>query len=134
MHRSYIKLGALLGAISVMIGAFGSHLLKQYLTPDLLATFQTGVNYQFFHSLAVLITGLLLKRYPNDKIMWAGRFFMLGVIFFSGSLYLLVLLKATRGFDLGLFSLLTPLGGLFFLAGWIALMLGVPANKHLGED
>lgn len=134
MHRSYIKLGALLGAISVMIGAFGSHLLKKYLTPDLLATFQTGVNYQFFHTLALLITGFLLKRYPNDKIMWAGRFFMLGIIFFSGSLYLLVLVKAMRGIDLGLFSLLTPLGGLLFMAGWISLMLGVPASRHLGED
>jgi uncharacterized membrane protein YgdD (TMEM256/DUF423 family) len=117
-----------------MIGAFGSHLLKQYLTPDLLATFQTGVNYQFFHTLALLITGFLLKRYPNDKIMWAGRFFMLGIIFFSGSLYLLVLVKAMKGIDLGLFSLLTPLGGLLFMAGWISLMLGVPSSRHLGED
>jgi uncharacterized membrane protein YgdD (TMEM256/DUF423 family) len=49
-------------------------------------------------------------------------------------LYLLVLVKAMKGIDLGLFSLLTPLGGLLFMAGWISLMLGVPANKHLGED
>ena len=134
MHRGYVKLGAFLGALSVLIGAFGSHLLKKYLTPDQYSTFQTAVSYQFYHTLAVIATGLLLKRYPNDKIMWAGRLFTLGIIFFSGSLYLLLLLQILKGVDLGMLSLLTPFGGLLFLAGWIALMLGVPARKHLGED
>jgi len=134
MHRGYIKLGAFLGALSVLIGAFGSHLLKQYLTPEQFSTFQTAVNYQFHHTLALIATGLLLKRYPNNKIMWAGRLFTLGIIFFSGSLYLLVLLQAVKGMDLGMFSLLTPFGGLLFLAGWIALILGVPARRQLGEE
>lgn len=134
MHRAYIKLGAIMAALSVLIGAFGAHLLKKYLSPEVLATFHTGVTYQFFHSLAIIITGLLLKRYPNNMMMWAGRMFTLGIIFFSGSLYLLVLLQSFKGTGLGAFSLLTPLGGLLFVAGWLAIVMGVPNNKPLGND
>ncbi len=134
MHRGYIKLGAFLGALSVLIGAFGAHLLKKYLNPEVLSTFQTGVQYQFFHSIAMVLAGILLKRYPNQFIMWSGRLFMLGIIFFSGSLYLLAMLESFKGMGLGFFGLLTPVGGIFFVAGWLAMMLGVPSNKPLGDD
>jgi uncharacterized membrane protein YgdD (TMEM256/DUF423 family) len=134
MHRGYIKLGAFMAAISVVIGAFGAHLLKKYLSPELLATFQTGVIYQFFHSLALMVTGLLLKRYPNNMMMWAGRLFTLGIIFFSGSLYLLVMLQSFKGTGLGAFSLLTPLGGLLFVSGWLAIVIGVPSSKPVGNE
>lgn len=134
MHRGYIKLGAFLGALSVLIGAFGAHLLKKYLAPDVLATFHTGVNYQFYHSLALIVTGILLKRYPNNMVMWAGRLFMLGIILFSGSLYLLTLMQSFKGMDLGAFGLLTPLGGLMFVGGWLALMLGIPSSKPVGNE
>jgi len=134
MHRGYIKLGAFIAALSVIFGAFGAHLLKKYLSSDALATFQTGVSYQFYHSLGLLITGILLKRYPNNMIMWSGRLFMLGIIFFSGSLYLLALVEGFKGMDLGAFGLLTPIGGLMFLGGWIALAMGIPNSKPAGND
>lgn len=134
MHRGYIKLGAFLGALSVLFGAFGAHLLKDYLTPEVLTTFQTGVSYQFYHSLALVATGILLKRYPNNLIIWSGRLFVLGTIFFSGSLYLLALLKSLKGMELGIFGLLTPLGGLLLVSGWLSLMLGVPASKPVSND
>lgn len=134
MHRVYLKVGAFIAALSVLLGAFGAHQLKQYVSPDLVGTFQTGVSYQFYHALALLISGILLKRYPNNWIMWAGRLFVLGIILFSGSLYLLVLLKSVKDIGLGGFGLLTPVGGLLMVAGWISLMLGIPSNKPISSD
>lgn len=134
MHRVYLKIGALIGAVSVLLGAFGAHQLKLYLSPEVLATYQTAVTYQFYHALALLATGILLKRYPNDWMIWAGRMFVTGIILFSGSLYLLVMLKSIKDVGLGGFGLLTPVGGLFLAAGWICLMVGVPANKPVGND
>jgi uncharacterized membrane protein YgdD (TMEM256/DUF423 family) len=134
MHRVYLKIGALIGAISVLLGAFAAHQLKQYLAPDVLATFQTGVTYQFYHALALLVTGILLKRYPNDWIIWAGRLFVVGIILFSGSLYLLAMLKSIKDIGLGGFGLITPVGGLLLVAGWISLMVGIPSNKPISND
>ena len=134
MHRGYIKLGAFIAALGVILGAFGAHFLKNYLSSEALATFHTGVNYQFYHSIALVLTGILLKRYPNNMIMWSGRLFMLGIIFFSGSLYLLALLEGFKGMDLGGFGILTPLGGLMFLGGWLALAVGIPNSKPAGND
>jgi uncharacterized membrane protein YgdD (TMEM256/DUF423 family) len=134
MHRVYLKLGAFIAALSVLLGAFGAHQLKQYVSTDLVSTFQTGVSYQFFHALALLITGILLKRYPNNWIMWAGRMFVLGIILFSGSLYLLVMLKTVKDIGLGGFGLLTPVGGLLMVAGWICLLLGIPSDKPVNND
>ena len=134
MHRVYLKIGALIGAISVLLGAFAAHQLKQYLAPDVLATFQTGVTYQFYHALALLVTGVLLKRYPNDWIIWAGRLFVVGIILFSGSLYLLAMLKSIKDIGLGGFGLITPVGGLLLVAGWISLMVGIPSNKPISND
>jgi uncharacterized membrane protein YgdD (TMEM256/DUF423 family) len=105
------------------------------LSPEALATFNTGVSYQFYHSIALVLTGILLKRYPNNLIMWSGRLFMLGIIFFSGSLYLLALIESFKGMDLGAFGLLTPLGGLF-VPGRLGLPLamGIPNSKPTGND
>ena len=134
MHRVYLKIGAFIGALSVLMGAFAAHQLKQYLAPEILATFQTGVTYQFYHAFALLITGILLKRYPNDWIIWAGRLFVVGIILFSGSLYLLAMLKSIKDVGLGGFGLITPVGGLLLVAGWISLMIGIPANKPVSND
>jgi uncharacterized membrane protein YgdD (TMEM256/DUF423 family) len=134
MHRVYLKIGAFIGALSVLLGAFAAHQLKQYLAPDVLATFQTGVTYQFYHALALLVTGILLKRYPNDWIIWAGRLFVVGIILFSGSLYLLAMLKSIKDIGLGGFGLITPVGGLLLVAGWISLMVGIPSNKPVSND
>jgi uncharacterized membrane protein YgdD (TMEM256/DUF423 family) len=134
MHRVYLKIGAFIGALSVLMGAFAAHQLKQYVSAEVLSTFQTGVTYQFYHAFALLITGILLKRYPNDWIVWAGRLFVVGIILFSGSLYLLAMLKSIKDVGLGGFGLITPVGGLLLVAGWISLMVGIPANKPVSND
>ena len=134
MHRTFLKIGAAMGGISVLLGAFGAHQLKEYLNPEVMATFQTGVTYQFYHSIAILLAGVLHKRYPNDWIVWAGRLFITGTILFSGSLYLLAMLKSIKYVGLQGFGLLTPLGGLLLVSGWLGLMLGIPSNKPAEKD
>jgi len=134
MHRTFLKIGAAMGGISVLLGAFGPHQLKEYLNPEVMATFQTGVTYQFYHSIAILLAGVLHKRYPNDWIVWAGRLFITGTILFSGSLYLLAMLKSIKDVGLQGFGLLTPLGGLLLVSGWLGLMLGIPSNKPAEKD
>ena len=134
MHRTFLKIGAAMGGISVLLGAFGAHQLKEYLNPEVMATFKTGVTYQFYHSIAILLAGVLHKRYPNDWIVWAGRLFITGTILFSGSLYLLAMLKSIKDVGLQGFGLLTPLGGLLLVSGWLGLMLGIPSNKPAEKD
>jgi len=134
MHRTFLKIGAAMGGVSVLLGAFGAHQLREYLSPEVMATFQTGVTYQFYHSIAILLAGVLHKRYPNDWIVWAGRLFITGTILFSGSLYLLAMLKSIKDVGLQGFGLLTPLGGLLLVSGWLGLMLGIPSNKPAEKD
>jgi uncharacterized membrane protein YgdD (TMEM256/DUF423 family) len=129
MHRTYIKIATLIGALSVIMGAFGAHKLKEMLAPEVLSSFQTGVTYQFYHCFALLAVGILYKRYQNQWMEWAGRLFILGIILFSGSLYLLTALEATKEIGLEGFGVLTPLGGLLLVAGWISFFLAIPSNK-----
>jgi len=129
MHRIYLKIATILGALSVIMGAFGAHKLKEFIGPEILATYQTGVTYQFYHCFALLAAGILYKRYKNKWMEWAGRFFILGIILFSGSLYLLTALKATKDVGLDGFGILTPLGGLLLVAGWISFFLAIPAER-----
>ncbi len=128
MQKSYLKLAALLGAIAVLLGAFGAHLLKKIVEPEISSAFQTGVYYHMFHVIALLAVGILYKRYPNKWMTWAGRFFILGIILFSGSLYLLTVIIATNGTGLGEFGFITPIGGLFLVAGWICIFLAIPSK------
>jgi len=132
--RLFLTVGAGTAGISVMLGAFAAHGLKARLDVASLSAFQTGVTYQFYHSIAILLAGVLHKRYPNDWIVWAGRLFITGTILFSGSLYLLAMLKSIKDVGLQGFGLLTPLGGLLLVSGWLGLMLGIPSNKPAEKD
>ena len=116
MHRGFLKTGTWLAAITVLLGAFGAHGLKKIVVADNLAVFQTGVTYQFLHSIALIITSVIFKEFPNKRVIWAGRFFITGIILFSGSLYTIVLLPA-----FSILGFITPLGGLFFVLGWLLL-------------
>ena len=89
MQKSFLKSGALLGALSVILGAFGAHTLKTIISEKSLAIFETGVRYQYYHVIALFITGILYKEFANNFLQWAGRLFVLGILFFSGSLYFL---------------------------------------------
>ena len=116
--RPWLVLGAIGGLLSVALGAFAAHALKNMLDPELLRIFEKGVRYQGVHSLALLATGLLLREAPLPSLRAAALAFALGMLLFSGSLYLLAL---TGIRSLGM---VTPLGGVAFLAGWALLALG----------
>ena len=125
MQKGFLKLGALLGAISVVLGAFGAHTLKQFISEKSLLTFETGVRYQFYHAIALLFTGILYKEFSNKSLLWAGRMFSLGILIFSGSLYFLAIVNLTENAGLKGIGAITPLGGACFIAGWILLFIGV---------
>lgn len=118
--------GSVLAGLGVVLGAFGAHGLKKYVAADTVATFQTGVQYQMYHAFALIVVGLLAERFVNgSQLAWAGWCFLIGILLFSGSLYALVALKATQKVGLGGIGIITPIGGLFFIAGWLLLALAV---------
>ncbi|MEP6595298.1 MAG: DUF423 domain-containing protein [Ginsengibacter sp.] len=125
MHKGFIKTAAILGALSVALGAFAAHILKQRVSQDAVNIFEISVRYQFYHVFALLATGILYREYPNKFIKWAGIFFIAGIILFSGSLYLLTYIKGTAMPGFNWVGAITPLGGLSFILGWICLFAGV---------
>lgn len=122
MEKKMLQLSALSGAIAVALGAFGAHALKAMLNTESLGIFETGVKYQFYHSFAMLATYILYCIYPKRNLERAFYAFAVGILLFSGSLYFLAT-RSLHGFEIGLFGLLTPIGGLFFIVGWVLLML-----------
>ncbi len=117
MLRPFISLAGFFGFTGVALGAFAAHGLKAQLTPEYLAVFQTGVHYQMLHALALLLVALLAQHLPQRLLRLAGGFFVAGILLFSGSLYALTLV------GLGKLGLITPIGGVCFLAGWLCLGL-----------
>lgn len=125
MRKTYLKLAAIIGALSVALGAFGAHALKEKLSPDALAVYETAVRYQFYHVFALLAAGILYKEYPNKWINNAGKLFILGIIIFCGSLYLLTAFKVMDNENMNWMGAITPFGGLSFILGWLFLVLGI---------
>jgi len=115
MEKTFVVLGALSGFVSVAAGAFGAHALKARLGPDLLAVFETGARYQMYHALALVAAGWAAARFPGSAAHAAGWLFLAGTVLFSGSLYALAL-TGVRGL-----GAVTPVGGVAFLGGWLAL-------------
>src|SRR6188472_3320915 len=101
MHKDFLRTAAVLGLLSVALGAFAAHGLKKSISADAVNIFETGVRYQFYHVFALLAAGILYKEFPNKFIRWAGIFFIAGVFLFSGSLYCLTYIKgiAISGYD-----------------------------------
>jgi len=128
MYRTALAAGALFGAIAVMFGAFGAHSLKNFLAPDQMDIFKTGVQYQFLHSLALLAVGIIYQAYPVKNLRAATGFFIAGILLFSGSLYILPMLHTWK-MTLGPVGLITPIGGVFFILGWMMLMITVLKKK-----
>jgi uncharacterized membrane protein YgdD (TMEM256/DUF423 family) len=129
MHKPALTSGILLAALAVILGAFGAHALKQVLGPEQIVTFDTGVRYQFYHCFALIATGILYASFPVKQVKLAATFFLLGIILFSGSLYALTLLKMNGAVGLGGVGILTPIGGVFFILGWIMLFMGIIKKK-----
>ena len=117
MERRFLTLGALSGFIAVAAGAFGAHALRMRLSADLLAVFETAARYQMYHALALVGTAWASTRWPGALTAAAGWCFVAGTLLFSGSLYALALTGVRT------LGLVTPLGGVAFLAGWLCLAL-----------
>ncbi len=124
MYRPALISAAIFAALAVVLGAFGAHALKQVLTAEQLQTFETGVKYQFYHSFALLATGICFSVFQNRQLKMASTFFITGILLFSGSLYALTLLKMNGEVGLGGVGIITPIGGVFFVLGWLMLLLG----------
>lgn len=129
MYKPALTTGALLAGLAVILGAFGAHKLKEFLDLAELATFETGVRYQFYHSFALLFAGIIYSSFPFRPVKLAATFFILGIVLFSGSLYAMSLMKATGAVGIKGLGIITPIGGLFFIAGWLCLMLGLLKKK-----
>jgi uncharacterized membrane protein YgdD (TMEM256/DUF423 family) len=123
MHKRFITAGALLGAIAVALGAFGAHGLKKIVPADTVQTFQTAVQYQIYHALAILLTGVLYDKCYPKFVRMAGILFLIGIILFSGSLYLITAGKAAETTSFDKAGIITPFGGVAFIAGWLFLFL-----------
>ena len=110
-------IAALFGLLAVALGAFGAHGLKSLVTIERIATWQTAVEYQFFHALAILVFGLYQDQRNSPWIKWSIRCLILGVLIFSGSLYILVLA------DMTWLGMITPIGGVFMILGWLLFII-----------
>ncbi|WP_434767017.1 DUF423 domain-containing protein [Pseudomonas triticicola] len=117
MLRGFLMLAAFFGFTGVALGAFAAHGLKNRLTPEYLTIFHTGVTYQLVHTLALFGVALLATQIQGRLITWAGVSFTIGILLFSGSLYLLTMTGISK------LGIITPFGGLAFLIGWVCLGL-----------
>lgn len=125
MHKGFLRTAAVLGLLAVALGAFGAHGLKKIVPAEAISTFETGVRYQFYHTFALLIIAILFEKFPVKSMRYAGICFITGIVLFSGSLYALTLLQATNTVGLRGIGAITPIGGVFFIVGWLCLFLGV---------
>ena len=130
MGRKYIIAAAIFGGLAVASGAFGAHGLES-ITKDekILHGFQTGVQYQLYHALALLAVAILSESFSSRWMKRAANCFIAGIVLFSGSLYLLTFLKIQGSSAVRFVGPLTPLGGIFLIAGWLFLLLAVVKKK-----
>ncbi|KQY83871.1 hypothetical protein ASD24_08685 [Paenibacillus sp. Root52] len=120
MQRKWMMLGAILMMLSVAIGAFGAHIVKEHIDAKALATYETGVQYHMIHAVALLIVGLTAGQLgESTKLRWSARLLLIGIIVFSGSLYVL----STTGIKI--LGAITPIGGVAFITGWLLFALDV---------
>lgn len=117
--------GTICAALAVALGAFAAHGLTKVLTPEKIDIFQKGVTYQFYHSFALLIVGIAYMAYPHKSLENSMVMFILGIVLFSGSLYLYPLLEAKNINIPTIARLITPIGGICFIAGWVMLLTGI---------
>lgn len=118
MHKLFLLISSVSGILAVSLGAFGAHALKEKLTTEgTLDTYQTAVQYQFYHTLALLAISFLLTKYDSSWLNYAGYSMTIGIVIFSGSLYILCFT------GIKWLGAITPIGGLAFILGWFFLLL-----------
>ena len=124
MPKTFLILGAVNAFLCVAIGAFGAHGLKEKLSTDMLAVYQTAVQYHFYHALGLVAVGLVLLHFSESRpVAWSGWAMLAGIVLFSGSLYVLSLTGVRW------LGAITPIGGVAFLLGWALLAYGAWAAK-----
>ncbi|MGM8211455.1 DUF423 domain-containing protein [Virgibacillus sp. W0430] len=121
--KLFLLAGAINGFIAVALGAFGAHGLEGKITEKALNTWEKAVHYQMFHTMALIATGIVISKIDAINLYWAGWMFLIGIILFSGSLYM----YSTTGIKS--LAMITPFGGIFFLIGWI--LFGYAIVKYL---
>ncbi|MGD8426869.1 MAG: DUF423 domain-containing protein [Balneolaceae bacterium] len=120
MQKLFLTVGSIAMALAVSLGAFGAHGLKNRLSAEMLDIFQTGVTYNFYHAIGLLIIGIIAYQMPESGFLkWSGWLMTGGILVFSGSLYLLAI-SGVRWL-----GAITPIGGLCFIASWILFALAV---------
>ena len=117
--KLFLTLGSISGALAVIIGAFGAHALKDKLCDQMLAVYKTGVEYHFYHTLALLGIGLFALHCKSALLTASGWSMAAGIVLFSGSLYALSISGVK------ILGAITPIGGLFFIAGWVLLTAAI---------
>jgi uncharacterized membrane protein YgdD (TMEM256/DUF423 family) len=125
MQKLFMILGTLLAGLSIALGAFGAHSLKKIADAETVNIYQTGVQYQMYHALALIVVGLIAERFSVNMINYAGYLFIAGMVFFSGSLYLIASLKTMHKTVPTIVGIMTPIGGLLFILGWVFLLIAL---------
>jgi len=119
MSKPILMTASILLALAVAIGAFGAHGLKAHLSTEMMQIYKTGVEYHFYHALGLLLIGILSISMPSGLLNWSAILLTIGIIMFSGSLYVLAIT------GIKWLGAITPLGGLSFIAGWVLLFVTV---------
>jgi uncharacterized membrane protein YgdD (TMEM256/DUF423 family) len=132
MENKFLSIAFLSAALAVGLGAFGAHGLQPLIDSKALSTYQTSVQYHFYHSIAIAVCGILHWIKPQKLLKFSGGLFLIGLILFSGSLYTMVFLKAAHFESVNWIGAITPFGGLCFISGWICLFFY--ALKHFKQD
>ena len=125
MQKLFLIIGTILAGLAVALGAFGAHGLKKIVDAETVSIYQTGVQYQMYHALALLLLGILADRMSNTLINYTGFLFIAGIVLFSGSLYLIASLKAMNKVISPGIGLITPIGGFLFILAWILLLIAL---------
>jgi uncharacterized membrane protein YgdD (TMEM256/DUF423 family) len=125
MQRRFVAWGAILAMLSVVIGAFGAHMLKSVISEDYLQVYETGVHYHMVHALGLILIAILAGQWGESvRLRWAARLLIAGIVLFSGSLYVLSITGVT------ILGAITPLGGVCFIAGWLCLAWEAFSRKN----
>ncbi|MFM7175993.1 MAG: DUF423 domain-containing protein [Bacteroidota bacterium] len=125
MISNLFKIAGFSGAIAVVLGALGAHALKEVLSPELLASFETGVRYHLIHSLLLLVLATMVKSetYNTKRLVLASKLLVVGMVFFSGSIYLLSTRHLMGADFLKVLGPITPVGGIFLISAWFMIAI-----------
>lgn len=124
-QKRFLLIGGLLCAFSVILGAFGAHALKEELSPDKISAFDKGVRYQFMHAVSLILFSVMPEKFQTKLLNTASWMMCFGILFFSGSIYILTTKELIGIENISFIAPITPLGGLCFISGWVLFSVNV---------